>query len=367
MTTPDPEALGGNVELTIRGDGTYELKVHMHDSGAPDYSFRLGIFLRSISGAVFALYSHGTVRGSDYAFFHPEATGFREFDDSQQGFSELLRDNWADFSAGSLQVNREWNNNLVEWAESLLLDKLTFILGASAIGAPAALVIWGASILGDLTDIRLPGELGLIGLIAAEGQFFLAGPAFFIPVFIGGALVSAALFKRRSLHSEEKEELKKVFADTLDYESIMITNLEGLDGRPFTLFNLDGQSVVAASSGIFPDFGNLLTNNVTRHIFIHEFTHAWQYQHKRTLTRICDIVGTRGKEVLYGKAVVYEYTSGSDWHSYNMEQQANIAADWYLVKFNRDTDSDPFPDRVSKSADEDNDHYIGENILLGQA
>jgi hypothetical protein len=210
--------------------------------------------------------------------------------------------------------------------------------------------------------IRLPGELGLAGLVAAEAQFFLAGPEFFVPVFIGGVLVSAALFKRRSLHSEEKAELQKVFADTLDYDAIMITNVEGLGGRAFTLFNLDDQIVVAASSAVFPDFENLLTNNVTKRIFVHELTHAWQYQHRRLLTRLCDIIGTRGEEVLFGQNAVYRYTPGLAWHDYNMEQQAEIVADWYSVKFNG-----PLAPTTRPRADQENDRYIHENILMGQA
>jgi hypothetical protein len=363
VTTPDPEALGGDVHLTIRSDGSYELQVHMHDSGAPDYSFRLGIFLRSTSGIVFALYSRGTVRGSDYLFLHPGAEGFREFHDSQNDFSDVLRDGFAGFSVGSLQVSREWKNNITEWAESLVLEKLTFILGASIFGGPAVSVVWGATTLGDLTGVRLPGELGIAGLIAAEGQYFLAGPTCFVPVFIAGALVSAALFKRRNLHADEKAELERVFKDTLDYNRIMITNLEGLGGRPFTIFNLDGQIVMAASSGIFTDFNNLLTNNLTKRVFVHEMTHAWQYQHKPTLTRLCDIIGTRGDEVLYGQDAVYRYTPGLDWiQDYNMEQQANIVEDWHSVKFNNF-----FPQGTSRTADTDNDQYIREDILMGRA
>jgi hypothetical protein len=354
VTTPDPEALGGHVDLTIRGDGTYELKVHMHDSGLPDYSFRLGVFLRSTSGIVFALYSRGTVHGTF-------STGSRDFDDTQSDSTQVLNDRWDEFANGRLDVHREYQNNLVEWLESTVLDKLTFVIGAVTLGAPATLVIWGASVLGDLTGIRLPGELGLAGLVAAEGQFFLAGPAFFVPVFIGGVLVSAALFKRRRLHSGEKDELQKVFLDTLDYDSIWVTNLEGLGGRPFAVFNLDDQIVVAASPSVFPDFDNLLTNNKTKRVFVHELTHAWQYQHRRFLTRLCDIIGTRADEVLYGQDAVYQYTPGSEWHSYGMEQQANIVADWYSVKFNRYT-----AEGTSRTADRDNDHYIRENVLMGQ-
>ena len=63
VSRPGPDALGGNVELTIRGDGSYELKVHLHDSGFPNYSFRLGIFLFSSGGTVFALYSRARCTG----------------------------------------------------------------------------------------------------------------------------------------------------------------------------------------------------------------------------------------------------------------------------------------------------------------
>jgi hypothetical protein len=354
VTTPDPEALGGNISLTIRGDGRYELKIHMHDSGLPNYSFRLGVFLRSPNGAVFALYSRGDVHGT-------LSSGSRDFDETQSGVNAVLNEQWDGFVNASLEVHREYKNNVVEWVESAVVEKVTFVIGTVTLGAPAALVIWGAGLLGDLAGIRLPGELGLLGLVAAEGQFFLAGPAFFVPVFIGGALVSAALFKRRRLHSEEKAELQTVFLDTLDSDSIWVTNLEGLDGRPFTIFNLDDQVVVAASPSVFPDFDNLLTNDKTKRIFVHELTHAWQYQHRRFSTRLCDIVGSRGEEVLYGQGAVYNYTPGADWQSYGMEQQANIVADWYSVRFNRYTAGG-----ISQTADRDNDRYIRENILMGR-
>jgi hypothetical protein len=332
----------------------------MHDSGGPDYSFRLGIFLHSTSGSVFALYSRGSVRGSDYLLFHPGAEGFREFHDTQTDSSTVLMDDFAGFSTGSLNVNREWKNNMTEWAESLAVEILTFALGAAAFGGPAACVVLGATALGDLTGIRLPGELGIAGVIAAEGGYFLAGPGFFVPVFIAGAAVSAALFKRRSLHADEKAELQKVFGtdkQIFDYDKIMITNLEGVAGRPFTIFNLDGNIVMAATSAVFPDFNNLLTSNASKRTFVHEMTHAWQYQHKPTMTRLCDIIGTRGEEAIYGKNAVYQYVAGFDWSTdYNMEQQANIVEDWYSAKFNP----------TGGTADTDNERYIREDILMGR-
>ena len=362
VTTPDPESLGGTVKLTIRGDGAYELKVHMHDSGAPDYSFRIAIFLRSTDSQLFALYSRGTVRGSDYAVLHPTATGYREFDDTQTDRADAVRDSWDAFAAGTVEVHREWSNNMEEWAESLIREKLFFVLEASTIGAPAALILWGTGLLDDLADIHLPGELGLVGLVAAEGQYFLAGPGFFLPVFIAGALVSAALFKRRRLHSEETAELRKVFQETIAYDRIWITNLEAFGSRPFTLFVPGGEIMVAAASSVFPDSDNLLANKVSKRTLVHEFTHAWQYQHKPTLANICEIVETREEEIVFGENAVYDYKPGLDWgDGYNMEQKAQIVGDWYSAKFNQYfAEGTRHP--ISRTAEHDNDRYIQENI-----
>ncbi len=128
--------------------------------------------------------------------------------------------------------------------------------------------------------------------------------------------------------------------------------------------------MVAASPSIFPDFDNLLNHpsgdqsaiKATRRIFVHELTHAWQYQHKRTLSRLCDIIGTRLDEVLYGQNAVYHYTPGLSWDDYNMEQQANIVGDWYSVKFNNF-----WTDTASTKSDTENERYIHENILMGKA
>src|SRR5262249_5090033 len=182
VTTPSPESLGGAVKLTIRGDGSHELNVHMHDGGLPDYSFRISVLLRATNGPVLALYSRGPVRGSNYAVLHPTATGFREFDDSYTGQVDWLRNNWDAFAAGTFELHREWKNNIEEWVASQLWEKFLFVLGTVTIGGPATLILWGAGLLDDLADIHLPGELGLAGLVAAEGQYFLAGPGFFLPV-----------------------------------------------------------------------------------------------------------------------------------------------------------------------------------------
>lgn len=349
VTTPDPEALGGNVILTIRGDGTYELQVHMHDSGFPDYSFRLGIFLRSTSGTVFAIYSRGTVHGT-------LSTESRDFDDLKSGSDPILNDMWGEFVGGQLDVHREYTNNLVEWLESTFLEIVMFVIEAVTLGAPVAMVILEASIVADLTGVHIPGELGLAGLVAAEGQFFLFGPTYFIPVFIAGALVTAALFKRRDLHTDEIEEAKKVFGETVPYDKIVVSNLEGPGGKRFAVPNIDGNIILGLRDDMYD---SALGDESKRRKFIHEMTHAWQITHRQRLSWQCSSFGTRVEEVVEGSSDVYNYTAGGDWDSYNIEQQAQIVGDWYWKKFRNRTRQG-----ASSTADRDNERYIRENILM---
>jgi hypothetical protein len=349
VRTPDPEALGGDVQLTIRGDGSYELNVHMHDSGFPDYSFRLGIFLYSSSGAVFALYCRGTVHGT-------LSSESRDFNESQSGQAQVLDDQWDEFAGGRLEVHREYQNNLIEWAESTVLDKLTFVVGAVTLGGPAALVIWGASSIASLTGVEISGELGLTGLLAAEGTYFLFGPTFFVPVFIAGALITAATLKPRDLHTDEIEEARKVFGDTLPYDKIVISKLEGPSGRAFTLPDIDGDIILGLGSDMFD---SALADEKKRHRFIHELTHAWQILHQAKLPWICSALASRLDELVDGRNKVYNYTAGSDWGSYSMEQQAQIVADWYWKKYRNRTRGG-----ASGTADRDNERYIRDNILM---
>ena len=349
ITTPDPEALSGNVQLTIWGNGRYELLVHMHDSGLPDYSFRLGVILRAAGGlAVLALYSRGVVHGT-------ASTGSRDSDERQTGHSAALQTEWDDFVAGEFTVQREYQNDLIGWVESVFLDVATFLVGCVTVGGPAACVILGASLLSDHAGVQLPGELGLAGLILAEGAYFLCGPGVFIPVFIAGALVSEALFERRRLHAHEIAVARTVFADTAPYDKIWITNLEFVNGRAFAALGIDGNIMI----GLGSRFDDAVADQTRRRTFIHEMTHVWQIAHTPTLSTLCTGTINRGREASEGQDALYDVdTLTLPWDSYNWEQQAVIiaTADWLrqeLSKLGASYDALP------------TERYIREHILMG--
>ena len=328
ITTPDPEALGGSVDLTVRGDGTYSLSVHMHDSGAPNYTFRIAALLHATSGKVFARHSSGKTHGT-------LSTGSRDFDDTQSGLDPLLNEFWDDFVLGTFDVRKEYENTLTSWITSAFVDVVKFVATCALLGGPTALVTYGARILGDATDVRLPSELGVAGLLAAQGQYFLAGPTGFIPVFIAGAAVSSLLFKGRPLRPSEIAEARKVFGDTIPYEKITITNLEDDRGHPFATPCPDGTVLIGAKESGYNDY---LATSDLKHTLIHEMTHAWQSFNGGLNVFSCEalemFVGqhTVARERVYEKYYFYYFGASENrtWREFNVEQQAEIVADWYL-------------------------------------
>jgi len=348
VTAPDPDSLGGTVDLTIFGDGSYNLKVHMHDSGAPSYSFRLAILLHSTGGQIFALYSTGTVHGTI-------GSGSRDFDDPQNGVDQtgLLAANWEAFAAGSLDVRLDYQDNFT----SALLDVLGFVATTATLGGPAALVIWGGKALQNMTGVQLPANLGWPGLIAAEAGLVLAGPTFFLPLFVAGVAATAALMKLRPLRPSEIAEAKRVFLDTLDYDSVTIANFQDTDGRSFAAPGPSGNYLIA-SSEYYDDF---LATNDSKHTFIHELTHVWQMQHAAGQFVSCDAVGrfvgqhTLSDERKYER--YYFYFPNQPWSTYNPEQQAQVVSDWYMWSFYNVTDTS-----ITGPWGPQDAHYIDENV-----
>jgi hypothetical protein len=325
VTTPSPEALGGSVSLTIRGDGSYDLTVHMHDSGLPDYSFRLAILLRSTDGKIFALYSSGTVHGT-------LSTGSRDFDDHQTAQEKLLHDEWSSFALGTFEVHKDYQDNLTSFISDAFSDVLGFVATVATIGGPAALVIWGGKALGAATGFEFPADLGWPGLMVAEGQFILAGPTFFIPMFVLGVAAGAALFKTRKLHTEEITEADKVFLGTVPYEAVTVCNASGPNGNCFAAPGPTGNYLIGANQW----FDSLVADDTSKHTLIHELTHVWQMEHTPFKSFIsCDAIITSIDVQTQDSTKVYFdyyfYVPGKPWDSYNTEQQAQIVADWWVA------------------------------------
>jgi hypothetical protein len=151
--------------------------------------------------------------------------------------------------------------------------------------------------------------LGPVGATAAilEGAF---------PAFVAAGSL-AGLIHTRHMDDTEWNLAQYVFRDTLyDRSSIKLTNLGGLDGRPFVypigplgpvLVNLGGHYIHNASVRNLP-------------VLLHELTHVWQAR-KRILNEIYLLDALNRK---------YDFEPGMQWREYGMEQQAAIVQAWAL-------------------------------------
>jgi len=118
---------------------------------------------------------------------------------------------------------------------------------------------------------------------------------------------------------------KDIFRETINYSKVWVHK------GSYFFFGLQNKNTSMSPNGemyfrnyYHPDFSKASISN--QHIFIHELSHVWQFQHGMR-------VKLRG---LLSWAAKYQYALSS-WplSVYGMEQQAQIIADYYLLtRFN---------------------------------
>jgi hypothetical protein len=153
--------------------------------------------------------------------------------------------------------------------------------------------------------------------------------------FLGGGLRQVARFDERVLTEEEERLARKVFADSLPYDSVYISNAVGLEQRPYTIPRLlrEGSFVINIGPEIFP---NAAASSMTGlgqtadAIFIHELTHVWQGIHRPN--KFDYVIDSVHKQLRYGdKAYQLDMSrvGSAQWDSFGAEQQAMIVEGWY--------------------------------------
>ena len=189
--------------------------------------------------------------------------------------------------------------------------------------------------------------LGPVGasLAIAEGA---------IPVYITvGSLVGK--LDHRLLNDQEWEMAQFIFRDTLpDRSQIVLTNLGGLDGRPFTYPSTIGP--------VFVNLGHFYVHNATipnGSLLFHELTHVWQAKE-----------GTFSEVFLYDARVQltenpYLFGPGDQWRTYNMEQQAGLVEAWTLGATSRGTHGFDKNARAKFTMNSPVFRYINGNIRQG--
>jgi hypothetical protein len=186
-----------------------------------------------------------------------------------------------------------------------------------------------SDIPGDVVDhfqsvIEGPG--GVVGImVAAGGVVFVGNPGLIILGTVAAAEITHAVTKTRRMSSEERTLAQMVFGNSLPpLDKIILSNIEGKDGRQFVVPNLVGESIINLGSaykdpirftdGAYREFGQLL---------IHELTHVWQIHHTGISGYVCAI----HNQITGG---TYEPSDGmKPWNEYNPEQQGTMVDRWY--------------------------------------
>ena len=287
IVTADGVALGGHHNLRIRRDGSFSYQGHFRATGFPSYEVAIVTTVgytvpvpdsATPAAAQVAFAARGRVHGTN-------EPGDREHRWDSAGQLPILASEWHGVRQGRLNHQLEFDTDWFGPAgdvASFLGQVVAF--GATFGAAGVAIVVAGeAADLLDLEQLVLPG---LVGVLVSGAAAYVLGPGVLIPAFLVGAAVTAALVKQRHMTDEEKAFADRVFNGTLPLDRILLTNIVGFGGRPFTTPAPGGAILVNLGKG-FDDpvrytgkGGDTLNVNAPGQLLIHELTHAWQIENE---------------------------------------------------------------------------------------
>ena len=326
-------AMGGQVSITLNRNGSYRFRGFMRATGIPSFSFRVGAVVRSASGQVTVAAQHsGKVFGTD-------TPGDRQdnwdevITDPQK--TRLIRALWPDISGGTMVVSRSSElSGVLGTATDIVTDVAKFFVAAQTLGASLAICLVIGSELGD-AGVDVPGMGGVVGLGIVAGSLFIWGPLAIGPAIILGVAAGAvvdAMVKIRRLSPSEEDVARDVFGDSLDFDRIRLTNLSGIDTRPFTIPTVDNTILINIGNSFdSPATAVFLNKPVEGQLLIHELTHAWQIQHASLETGyvpgwLCEGI----REQVFIGTVAYNYgPPGPPWSSFHLEAQAHMVDEWF--------------------------------------
>jgi hypothetical protein len=325
-------ALGGRADLLLRSDGTYTSSGHMRATGFPSFAYQVTASVQGDGGAFLPTAFHqGRVLGTD-------TPGDRQRNWDESGRNENIRQHWLGIAENPrIDVRKEYNVSGVLGAAADVGVKIAEFVGLAAVANPstAALLTLGSA-LDEAVDLPAPHKDWPLGVTIAAGAVVLFGPAAIAPAIAAGTVAELAV-KTRTLRDDEWDFVRKVFGDTLPpRENIILTNLLGLEDRPFTMPTVGGRYLVNLGGGPFDSPTTWGGGKYPRpgQLLVHELTHTWQGRRLPAATYYC-----RGIRKIGG------YPPGSDtgraWGTYGLEQQATIVDSWYAALV-------PDPDRTEE-------------------
>lgn len=106
------------------------------------------------------------------------------------------------------------------------------------------------------------------------------------------------------------------------------TGFMGLGALPSQLAGMVNLGyIVSVGQGAFPDM-----TLAHKSLLVHELAHVWQGSNSRSSTTYVNnsiMNQCRADMTIGGTRSAYDFTPGSNWRTYNAEQQASIIEKWY--------------------------------------
>jgi hypothetical protein len=314
ITQPSGIPVGGDLRLKVFANGNYEFHLKMRNSGLAEYAF--GVTATLGTGTLAAIIGKSGSVGGEIEGGDPE------FVWSETGYSHAIRLEWGNLSGATLTVDT-WTEiagivgDVIDLAERFV----QFVVAQGLVGPYiAGLIIVGQELL-DLTSGTV-GPQGLTGIIIAGSIVLLAGPGMLIPAVAAGA-VAGSSFIARQLTDSEKTIARAVFADSIDFSNVYVSNLSlRPEGNAHVPPPLPGGDVLICLGSKYQDEIGLDKT------FIHELVHVWQLQHGTfDVERMWQLFTNQ-----FAGHEAYEFSwQGQVWGEMNFEAQAAAVATWFWV------------------------------------
>jgi|GEM_PF-30698 len=152
--------------------------------------------------------------------------------------------------------------------------------------------------------------------------------------------------KSRALTPGEIAMAKVIFKDSINYSKIKIHH-----GGWWLFFGFQNTAVTPNGEMYFPESTKYYREDFStteddrdKALYMHELTHAWQYQLGYPVKKAGLTVTSRGED-----AYKYTLTESRSFSDYNMEQQGEIISDYYMICILRNPQMVWNPSNIGKS------------------
>jgi hypothetical protein len=340
LDTPDGLALGGHYTVHLERDGTFRFAGDVRATGFQSFDFSLRVTAGAELAARAVMTAGGRVHGTNEPF-----SGQRQVDWDQRGQSPQIALNWLDFKRAKPPI-AGFERDVSFFGDIGHVVKILAELYASYVtaGVSGECIMLGAA---AADEAGLDKSLaGLVGVEAAEAVLLVFGDSAIVLALVAGMAVGVAvdtLIRHRSMLDDEFNFADKVFKGTLPRDRVVLTNLFGIGGRPFTI-PVGNLIMVNLGAGFDhpreytgygdPDHPPIDPDHTQAagQLFIHELTHAWQIAHNSFMPGfVCNALDLQVRQAKILGHDVYAYGRAGPSFSggFNLEQQASIVDQWF--------------------------------------